>query len=150
MATPLKKLTHFFQTHPVFTFDEASQFLTERGTAHRGTQKALLSYHQKRGRVLRVRRGLSCHGAEGRFHQTPPARSLRRGFQARSRRRSGLPHCTGVPWVRVFLLVRDHGLDPSPSADVFFPRPFLSLSPPACGSVPPASALVWGPDDGLP
>jgi len=58
MATPLKKLTHFFQTHPVFTFDEASQFLTERGTAHRGTQKALLSYHQKRGRLLRVRRGL--------------------------------------------------------------------------------------------
>jgi len=58
MATPLKRLIHFFQTHPVFTFDEASRFLTERGTAHRGTQKALLSYHQKRGRLLRVRRGL--------------------------------------------------------------------------------------------
>ena len=34
MASPLEKLNHFFQTHPVSTLDEAFEFLTERGTVH--------------------------------------------------------------------------------------------------------------------
>ncbi|MBC7077463.1 MAG: type IV toxin-antitoxin system AbiEi family antitoxin domain-containing protein [Synergistales bacterium] len=51
-------LEEFFAKHPVFTVDELTAFLAQRGPVSNWTRKALLAYHQKQGRILRVRRGL--------------------------------------------------------------------------------------------
>jgi len=51
-------LEKFFAKHPVFTVDEFTTFLAQRGPVSNWTRKALLAYHQKKGRMLRVRRGL--------------------------------------------------------------------------------------------
>jgi predicted transcriptional regulator of viral defense system len=48
---------HFFATHPVFRVAEFAAFRHARGTRGRATE-ALLAYHAKTGRVLRIRRGL--------------------------------------------------------------------------------------------
>ena len=51
-------LQEFFAKHPVFTVDELTVFLAQRGPANKWTRKALLTHHQKKRRILRVRRGL--------------------------------------------------------------------------------------------
>lgn len=53
-------LQEFFSTHPVFTHEELVAFLAKGKTRSAKTREALLAYHQKHGRVLRVRRGLYC------------------------------------------------------------------------------------------
>ena len=52
------KLEHFFNRHPVFTGDELAAFLATEGPRNSRTQEALLLYHVKSGRLVRVRRGL--------------------------------------------------------------------------------------------
>ena len=54
----MKLLEEFFAKHPVFTVAELTGFLAQRGSVSNWTRKALLAYHQKKGRILRVRRGL--------------------------------------------------------------------------------------------
>ncbi len=48
----------FFRKHPVFTGDELAKHLASRGHVGGRAQEALLAYHQKAGRVVRIRRGL--------------------------------------------------------------------------------------------
>jgi len=52
------KLKLFFRTHPVFTVDDFSGFLSSAGTQNIRTQESLLAYHVKAGNIVRVRRGL--------------------------------------------------------------------------------------------
>jgi predicted transcriptional regulator of viral defense system len=52
------RLEHFFNRHPVFAGDELSTFLASEGPRNSRTQEALLLYHVKTGRLVRVRRGL--------------------------------------------------------------------------------------------
>lgn len=52
------RLEHFFNRHPVFTGDELAAFLASEGPRNVRTQDALLLYHVKSGRLIRVRRGL--------------------------------------------------------------------------------------------
>jgi predicted transcriptional regulator of viral defense system len=51
-------LEAFFAGHPVFTTDELVEYQRRYGSANRWTRKALLAYHRKQGRLIRVRRGL--------------------------------------------------------------------------------------------
>jgi len=51
-------LEEFFAKHPVFTLEEFTAFLKQRGSVSKWTRKALLAHHQRKGRILRVRRGL--------------------------------------------------------------------------------------------
>ncbi|MBI4290573.1 MAG: type IV toxin-antitoxin system AbiEi family antitoxin domain-containing protein, partial [Betaproteobacteria bacterium] len=53
-------LQGFFATHPVFTHEELVAFLGTDKARSPKTREALLAYHQKQGRILRVRRGLYC------------------------------------------------------------------------------------------
>ncbi len=48
----------FLAWHAVFTVDELDRFLASRGSDNSNTRKSLLNYHRRRGRVVRVRRGL--------------------------------------------------------------------------------------------
>ena len=48
----------FFRRHPVFTGEELSQYLALSGMGGTRAQEALLAYHRRTGRVVRVRRGL--------------------------------------------------------------------------------------------
>ena len=48
----------FFRQHPVFTGDELAAHLADHGKVGPRGQEALLAYHQRRGRIVRVRRGL--------------------------------------------------------------------------------------------
>ena len=48
----------FFRKHPVFTGKELGGHLTSLGEVGGRAQEALLAYHQKAGRVVRVRRGV--------------------------------------------------------------------------------------------
>ena len=52
------KHDEFFRKHPVFTGDDLANHLSSHGEVGGRTQEALLAYHQKSGRVVRVRRGL--------------------------------------------------------------------------------------------
>jgi predicted transcriptional regulator of viral defense system len=60
------KLKTFFSEHPVFTTEELSLFLSENSAGNRWTRKSLLSYHESKGHLLRVRRGLYAVVPEGR------------------------------------------------------------------------------------
>ena len=51
-------LNEFLAWHAVFTVDELDRFLAGRGSGNSNTRKSLLNYHRRRGRVIRVRRGL--------------------------------------------------------------------------------------------
>ena len=55
---PAVKHETFFRRHPVFTGEELSTHLASRVTVGHRSQEALLAYHTKTGRVIRVRRGL--------------------------------------------------------------------------------------------
>jgi predicted transcriptional regulator of viral defense system len=48
----------FFRKHPVFTGDELAKHLSSHGGVGGRAQEALLAYHHKIGRVVRIRRGL--------------------------------------------------------------------------------------------
>jgi predicted transcriptional regulator of viral defense system len=52
------KHDEFFRKHPVFTGEELAQHQSSHGEVGRRAQEAILAYHQKTGRVVRVRRGL--------------------------------------------------------------------------------------------
>ena len=55
---PLVKHEAFFRRHPVFTGEELAVHLESRGKMRKRGREALLAYHTKTGRVVRVRRGL--------------------------------------------------------------------------------------------
>lgn len=55
---PASRYDEFFRRHPVFTGDELARHLAARGGAGARTREAILSYHVKTGRLVRVRRGL--------------------------------------------------------------------------------------------
>lgn len=48
----------FFRKHPVFTGEELRKHLSSHGEVGSRAQEALLAYHRKAGRIVRVRRGL--------------------------------------------------------------------------------------------
>jgi predicted transcriptional regulator of viral defense system len=51
----------FLANHPVFTVEEFQDFLTNRhavSSANKETRSTLLKYHQARGRIVHIRRGL--------------------------------------------------------------------------------------------
>ena len=52
------KHDEFFRKHPVFTGEELAKHLLSHGEVGGRTQEALLAYHQRTRRVVRVRRGL--------------------------------------------------------------------------------------------
>ena len=52
------KLNDFLAQHAVFTVEEVARYLSDRGSSNPLTRRSLLNYHRKRGRILRVRRGL--------------------------------------------------------------------------------------------
>jgi len=52
------KHDEFFRKHPVFTGDDLANHLSSHGEVGGRAQEALLAYHRKTGRVVRVRRGL--------------------------------------------------------------------------------------------
>ena len=52
------KHDEFFRKHPVFTGGELAEHLSSRGEVGKRAQEALLAYHRKTGRIVRVRRGL--------------------------------------------------------------------------------------------
>jgi len=52
------KHDEFFRKHPVFTGEDLGKHLSAHGEVGGRTQEALLAYHRKAGRVVRVRRGL--------------------------------------------------------------------------------------------
>ena len=52
------KHAEFFRTHPIFSGDELTEHLSSHGVVGSRTQEALLAYHQKAGRIVRIRRGL--------------------------------------------------------------------------------------------
>jgi len=55
---PAMKHDMFFRKHPVFTGEELNKHLTSQGKVGPRAQEALLAYHSKAGRIVRVRRGL--------------------------------------------------------------------------------------------
>lgn len=65
-------LQEFFSTHPVFTHEELVAFLAKDKARSPKTREALLAYHQKQGRILRVRRGLYCVVSSGADPATCP------------------------------------------------------------------------------
>ena len=52
------RFNEFLARHAVFTVDQLDRFLSDRGSDNSSTRKSLLAYHRKRGRVVRIRRGL--------------------------------------------------------------------------------------------
>ncbi len=55
----------FFRKHPVFTTEELSRHLAFHGATGPRTKEALLEYHRKAGRLMRIRRGLYAVIPEG-------------------------------------------------------------------------------------
>ena len=53
-------LQAFLSAHPVLTHEELVAFLDKDKARSVKTRESLLAYHQKQGRILRVRRGLYC------------------------------------------------------------------------------------------
>lgn len=52
------KLKHFFTAHPVFRYEEFSAFMTAMGTPRPASWRQQLSYHQKAGHLLHIRKFL--------------------------------------------------------------------------------------------
>jgi len=50
------KHNEFFRKHPIFTGEELAKHLRSRGGVGARAQEALLAYHRRTGRVVRVRR----------------------------------------------------------------------------------------------
>jgi len=66
------KLSDFFARHPVFTYEEFASFLDADGPRSVKTRDSLLAHHMKRGRILRVRRGLYASVPFGAIPETFP------------------------------------------------------------------------------
>jgi predicted transcriptional regulator of viral defense system len=66
------KLKAFFYKHPVFTVEEFADFLSSDGTHNLRTRESLLSYHEKAGNIVRVRRGLYAVVPPGASAETYP------------------------------------------------------------------------------
>lgn len=54
----MMKHDEFFREHPVFTAKDLARHLSSQGNVGKRAREALLAYHQKTGRIVRVRRGL--------------------------------------------------------------------------------------------
>lgn len=54
----MKKITPFFETHPVFRFEEFAQFMQSQGTERVASWRQQLSYHQKVGNLVHIRKFL--------------------------------------------------------------------------------------------
>ena len=54
------EVTDFFYKHPVFTYEEFAAFVDEQKHRSVRARQKLLSWYTKKGRILRVRRGLYC------------------------------------------------------------------------------------------
>ena len=60
------KIDDFFSTHNVFRYDEFEAFILKRKTTSKNsTIYNLLTYHQKKGRIRRIRRGIYCSIPKG-------------------------------------------------------------------------------------
>jgi predicted transcriptional regulator of viral defense system len=51
-------VNEFLERHPVFTLEEFKAFLDENASVNEWTQKNLLAYYKRKGRILGVKRGL--------------------------------------------------------------------------------------------
>jgi len=51
-------LNEFFSMHSVFTIEDLDDFLSTTGSFNINTRKSLLAYYYKKGRIIRIRRGL--------------------------------------------------------------------------------------------
>lgn len=52
------KVDEFLAMHAVFTVEELDRFLCARGSGNPNTRRSLLTYYRKKGRIIRIRRGL--------------------------------------------------------------------------------------------
>jgi predicted transcriptional regulator of viral defense system len=52
------KLKSFFEVHPVFRYEEFSEFMTTQGTPRPASWRQQLSYHQKTGHLIHIRKFL--------------------------------------------------------------------------------------------
>lgn len=69
------KVQKFFAKHPVFNYDEFTDFLVTEGERNHRATESFLNYHIRSGNVIRIRRGLFATvpiGAEGETHQVDP------------------------------------------------------------------------------
>ena len=66
------RINEFLSRRAVFTVDELDRFLSGRGSGNTHTRKSLLAYHRKRGRIVRVRRGLYATVPWGMDPETAP------------------------------------------------------------------------------
>lgn len=66
------RLNEFLDRHAVFTMGELDRFLSERGSGNTHTRNSLLAYHRRRGRIVRVRRGLYATVPRGMDPETAP------------------------------------------------------------------------------
>lgn len=70
------KIDDFFSTHAVFRYDEFAAFVLERNkTTKNSTIYNLLTYHQNKRHIRRIRRGLYCaipKGADADSHMVDP------------------------------------------------------------------------------
>jgi predicted transcriptional regulator of viral defense system len=68
----IMKIEEFLTRNPVFTIDEWKDYLASKGSEKQNTRWNLLAYHQDKGRILQIRRGL---------YATVPAGSSPESFQ---------------------------------------------------------------------
>ena len=54
----MKKVTPFFEAHPVFRFEEFAQFMQAQGTNRVASWRQQLSYHRKAGNLVHIRKYL--------------------------------------------------------------------------------------------
>ncbi len=52
------KTNIFFNSHPVFTYQEFSQFIASENLTNRNTCNSLLAYHLSKGHISRIKKGL--------------------------------------------------------------------------------------------
>lgn len=65
-------LKSFFANRPVFTSSEFNEYLDKREKRNVSTRDSLLAYHVKKGRLLRVKRGLYVVIPEGMYSENFP------------------------------------------------------------------------------
>jgi hypothetical protein len=52
------KIKHFFEAHPVFRYEEFSAFMVATGITRPASWRQQLSYHQKAGHLIHIRKFL--------------------------------------------------------------------------------------------
>lgn len=63
------KVRQFFETHPVFRYEEFASFMTSQGTNRPESCRQQLGYHQKAGHLVRIRKFL--YAVKPMFSQEP-------------------------------------------------------------------------------